>query len=304
MAAVGHVAPAPYHYPVSSLKAEAMGKQKRNGKCEGCGNFPRVLTKIQSGQWVCHTCLREIRGPTQHFVSAEAVASLRRKGFNVPDKLTREEYRRLADEHTRQWQIAEVRSVGMSVRDDAPLDEVERLWRVARLRRKGITISDGATLDEVKKAESLGRGVWYFFSKVAGVTHTNKDGSDRQEIISLCDPLETLDLDREEDNPVDPNAIALRRMDGDQLGYLQAQLAADVVERLRKGYRYAAYFAGVTGGQEDKPTLGANLLILVAEPGVSDEVVVESFNRVIATDERLLDGLGAESLEAVLRKED
>jgi len=279
-----------------------MGKHKPKGICEGCGNSPRVLTQIQSGQWVCQTCLREIRGPKQYFVSPEAVASLRRKGFDVPDKLTREEYHRLADEHTRRWQLAEVRAAGINVADGASMHELERLWRIARLRKKGATISASVTIDEVEDAETRGRGVWHFFSKIVGVTHANTDGSDRQDIIARCHPFETLDLAREEENPVDGNAIAVRRSDGDQLGYLPAELAADVVERIQRGYRYAAYLTEITGGQHDKPTLGANLLILVANPGVSDEVVMEYVNNVIATDEATLDDLGVDSLEAVPRQ--
>ena len=37
-------------------------KTKEKGICEGCGNSPRVLSRIESGQMVCQTCLREIRG--------------------------------------------------------------------------------------------------------------------------------------------------------------------------------------------------------------------------------------------------
>ena len=87
-----------------------MGKHRPKGICEGCGNSPRALTQIESGEWVCQTCLREIRGPRQDFVCPEAVASLRRKGFDVPDKVTREEYNRLSDSYTRSWQLKEVRA--------------------------------------------------------------------------------------------------------------------------------------------------------------------------------------------------
>jgi hypothetical protein len=41
---------------------EASGsKRLEKGTCDGCGNSPRVLTKIESDQRVCRTCLREIR---------------------------------------------------------------------------------------------------------------------------------------------------------------------------------------------------------------------------------------------------
>ena len=89
------------------------------------------------------------------------------------------------------------------------------------------------------------------------------------------------------------------RSNGSQLGYLSAALAADVARRLGQGYRYAAYLAEVTGGEPGKPTLGANLLIVVAEPGVDDEAVLEYMNSVIASDEAVLADLGVEGLTAV-----
>ena len=109
---------------------------------------------------------------------------------------------------------------------------------------------------------------------------------------------------REEDNPVDANAVAVCRRNGGQLGYLPAKLAADIVARLRQGFRFAAYLTEVTGGEEDKPNLGANLLILAADPGVSDEVVVEYFNEVIGRDESLLSDLRVDSLTAVPQAEE
>lgn len=32
-------------------------------KCEGCGKSPPVLTRIDSGQYLCMTCMRELRAP-------------------------------------------------------------------------------------------------------------------------------------------------------------------------------------------------------------------------------------------------
>jgi len=44
-------------------KLKALGPKKlENATCDGCGNSFRVLTKLESGQYVCRTCLREIRG--------------------------------------------------------------------------------------------------------------------------------------------------------------------------------------------------------------------------------------------------
>ena len=43
------------------LKALRLENLER-GVCDGCGNWPRALTRIESGQYVCRPCLREIRG--------------------------------------------------------------------------------------------------------------------------------------------------------------------------------------------------------------------------------------------------
>ena len=59
-----------------------------------------------------------------------------------------------------------------------------------------------------------------FASKVVGVTRHNHDGSDRQVIAGQCRQGEELTLRREPDNPQDPNAVAVFRENGDQVGYL------------------------------------------------------------------------------------
>ena len=56
-----------------------MAAEKRRGKCEGCEQSPRVLTQIESGQWVCRACRLEIRGPKVYYVNIAAVRSLRKK---------------------------------------------------------------------------------------------------------------------------------------------------------------------------------------------------------------------------------
>src|SRR5882724_4895755 len=50
-----------------------------------------------------------------------------------------------------------------------------------------------------------------FPSKVAGVSHENRDGSSRQRILRHCTAPESLRLVAEPDNPVDPKAIAVLR---------------------------------------------------------------------------------------------
>jgi len=109
----------------------------------------------------------------------------------------------------------------------------------------------------------------HYYTKVVGVTHHNDDGTSRQEIISRCEPLERLDLDHEEDNPVDPNAIAVLRENGEKLGHLRRELACDVVSRIKQGFSFAVFIKDLTGRQSASMSLGVNLLIIEAAPGVT-----------------------------------
>lgn len=113
----------------------------------------------------------------------------------------------------------------------------------------------------------------HLFTKVVGVTKNNRDGKSRQKVIARCRPLEKLKLENEDDNPVDPNAVAVLRQDGQQLGYLKAELAEEVVRHSQQGYRYGVYITQITGGDSGKETCGVNLLVVIGEPGVSDRKV-------------------------------
>lgn len=90
----------------------------------------------------------------------------------------------------------------------------------------------------------------WFYSKIAGVSHTNADGSSRQEILLRCSPPEPLQLFHEPENPADPNAIALHRINGEVLGYLNADLAREILDRTAKGEVWAAVLKDVNAGHE------------------------------------------------------
>lgn len=113
--------------------------------------------------------------------------------------------------------------------------------------------------------------VRHFFTKVVGVTHRNDDGGSRQRIIQDCRARERLILEHDADNPVDPNAVRVCRENGDQLGFLRAELAEEVLSKSGRGFRYVAFVSEITGGRPDAPTLGVNLLIVVAPPGATDQ---------------------------------
>ena len=88
-----------------------------------------------------------------------------------------------------------------------------------------------------------------FFTKIAGVTYRNNDGKSRQRLIAQCRVGEELVLEREPDNPVDPNAIKLVRVTGEQLGYVPAHVAASgLAKDLDRGARPKCRIANLTGG--------------------------------------------------------
>lgn len=99
-----------------------------------------------------------------------------------------------------------------------------------------------------------------FFTKITGVTHHNKDGKSRQRLISQCQVGEELLLEREPDNRVDPNAIKISRVTGEQLGYIPAHVAASgLAKNLDRGERPKCRIVNLTGG--DGLTRGVNIEI-------------------------------------------
>lgn len=102
------------------------------------------------------------------------------------------------------------------------------------------------------------------FSKIAGVTHRNRNGSDRQMILERCSAREELRLIPEPDNRFDPNAVAVCRENGEQLGYLGRRLAEEMCGWMDKGEHWSVVLTQVTG--IDKQTLGANIALLRKRP--------------------------------------
>jgi predicted Zn finger-like uncharacterized protein len=99
-----------------------------------------------------------------------------------------------------------------------------------------------------------------FHTKVAGVTQQNRDGSDRQTIIRYCEVGEPLTLRREPSNRYDRKAVAVDRQTGEQIGYLSAELAADVAPWIDQGQRVEAEISSLTGGCPGE-SFGVNLRV-------------------------------------------
>jgi hypothetical protein len=101
------------------------------------------------------------------------------------------------------------------------------------------------------------------YSKIAGVSFDNEDGSHRQKIIKKCSVGESLILKREPNNPFskDGTAIAVFRSTGEQLGHIGHDLSGSLAPRMDAGTIFHVTIAEITGGTWGKPTRGVNIKI-------------------------------------------
>ena len=95
-----------------------------------------------------------------------------------------------------------------------------------------------------------------FMTKVVGVSFEG-----RQTVVSTLVAGQELVVARDEGNPVDTNAIALRTLSGVQVGFLRRQIAAVLAPNIDGGLRYHAYVSEVTGGTDGR-SLGANIQVV------------------------------------------
>ena len=111
-----------------------------------------------------------------------------------------------------------------------------------------------------------------FYSKVAGVSHKNPDGTSRQAALRGSWEDRPLILKREPNNPHDPSTIAVFTEDVEQLGYINSDLAEDLAPQMDRGVNISAAISEITGGDKNRKTLGCNILITVGDAG-SDEII-------------------------------
>lgn len=183
-----------------------LGKAKM-GTCETCGKSNRSLRRLDSGQWVCHTCLREIR-------------PARAKG-DVP----------LAT-------IRRLQAAGFHVDDYAANDEVRRLKAIENLRHQGVHLPESATTDQINAALSSISREWY--DKIAGVSRT-------QRLVRGLDPGDQLFPVRDPRNRYDANAIKLLNEDGDQVGWIRAEANGSMAHDMDKGVYHEVFVKAITG---------------------------------------------------------
>jgi HJR/Mrr/RecB family endonuclease len=111
-------------------------------------------------------------------------------------------------------------------------------------------------------------------TRVAGVSHNNRDGTSRQQIIRRCVAGELLRLKPEKDNPVDPKAVAVCRLNGEQIGYLPQEDAAEVTEGASAGWMYAAIINKILDDGIRGHCLGVGLKLVYAR-STADKAIVK-----------------------------
>ncbi|MBN2248250.1 MAG: single-stranded-DNA-specific exonuclease RecJ [Coriobacteriia bacterium] len=144
------------------------------------------------------------------------------------------------------------------------VERVQLLVRDVRLRESVAGAVAAELVDDLfaHAEEIIARGEYAgigeaasFHTKLAGVTFEGRQG-----VISRLAPGMPLRLERQPDNGYDPNACALFEPFGDQVGYLNRKLAAELAPVLDAGVEYDAEVADITGGAEGE-SLGVNVLI-------------------------------------------
>lgn len=105
------------------------------------------------------------------------------------------------------------------------------------------------------------KSIGHFHTKIAGVTHEN-----RQALVPHLGRFQQLNMDHDEENEHDENAVKLLTSDKRQVGFLKREVAAEVVSEIKQGILFSCFVSEVTGGTPDKPTYGCNLLIVWARP--------------------------------------
>ena len=118
-------------------------------------------------------------------------------------------------------------------------------------------------------------GEWKtFYTNVAGVTHMNSDGSERQRILSRCRVGEWVTLVREPNNQHDPYAVKVLNESGLQIGYLPMDITGNgrgigwcVGENMDRGVEYIARISDITGETQQHYGMNLQLSFWKGSPG-------------------------------------
>jgi len=100
----------------------------------------------------------------------------------------------------------------------------------------------------------------HFTAQVHGIEHRNDDGSSRQAIIRRCAVGEQLSLVPDPGNKYDPDAIAIVRKNGEQLGYWSGG-DARMADELAAGKKFIVTIDEIYPFEEDSKKHGVRLRV-------------------------------------------
>jgi hypothetical protein len=113
----------------------------------------------------------------------------------------------------------------------------------------GCTPSKSLTVDKV------------IYSKIAGVTFDNCDGTNRQALLPSLKKGDELELKREQNNAFDNNAVAIYSPKG-QIGYINAELAPYISTIIDNDGSLRVIVNEITGGEPNQ-YYGCNIEIMI-----------------------------------------
>lgn len=96
-------------------------------------------------------------------------------------------------------------------------------------------------------------------TKIAGVSFMNDDGTSRQAILKSLRPGDQLFL-RHVPIPGHPEAIQVITYKGQQVGHLPSGMGKNALKWFKE-YTVYVYVTEITGGTQDKPTRGCNIVL-------------------------------------------
>lgn len=96
--------------------------------------------------------------------------------------------------------------------------------------------------------------------EVSGESKNARDGTPRQQLLTLANPGDRIVLERQPDNPYDPNAIAVV-WQGSDVGFLPKEDAAALAPHLDEGRPYKAQIHELKGGVKNYPSYGVRISI-------------------------------------------
>jgi HIRAN domain len=101
----------------------------------------------------------------------------------------------------------------------------------------------------------------YFSTKVAGASDLTAEGSRRRAAIKKCEPMELLRLEVDPNHPINLQAIAVNRVDGSQLGYLERRVANDLHRDAGEPVSWSAIFKRADRHPTTEEVVGAIIVL-------------------------------------------